>query len=87
MKELGLHNKYIESSRKTMERLELFKMYINGFLDENNSKLGGDKKVLVVGHSILFKHLTSRKLYEDTYEPFEDEIVLKNCETVSLSFI
>jgi broad specificity phosphatase PhoE len=85
MEKLDEEGKFIESSRKTLERLTSFKFFLNNFIEEKNLK--EDEKVLVVGHSILFKHFISTHLEEDTYEPYETNgSVLNNCETVSLTF-
>jgi broad specificity phosphatase PhoE len=85
MRMLGEEEKYIESSLKTFERLALFKDFMDKFVVNNQEEIK-NKKILVVGHSIIFKHLTSKYIDEETLEP-DEKVVLKNCQTAELSFI
>jgi len=87
MQELAHHNLYIESSKKTIKRLQILKEYINSLINENEHTFNPEEKILLVGHSILFKHLTSKYIDGLTFEPSAKENVLNNCEAVSLSFI
>lgn len=85
MLKLSDKGKYIESSTKTFERLNIVKDFLTKFENENNILAKNkESKVLVIGHSILFKHLTAEYVNEDTLEPNENSYVLKNCEIVSL---
>lgn len=86
MRKLEEEDKYIESSFNTMERLSSFKSFINSFLTEKEKELYDNKKVLVIGHSVLFKHLTAKFIDEETYEPIEKN-VFKNCQLAELSFL
>jgi broad specificity phosphatase PhoE len=86
MRILGEEDKFIESSFKTIERLVWFKNFINSFIVDNANELDRNQKILVIGHSILFKHLTAKFLDKVTYEP-EEHLVLKNCQTAELSFL
>jgi len=86
MRQLCVKEKYIESSFKTVERLKSFKRYINSFMMEKKNESIEDKNILVIGHSILFKHLTANYLDEETYEPTENSI-LGNCELAEISFL
>jgi len=85
MEELG--ETYIESSIKTYDRLIEFKTFLSRFLKENTLKK--DERILLVGHSIVFKHFFTKMIYEDTFEPVEKEenyIHLNNGETASVYF-
>lgn len=84
MERLNKNELYIESSIKTMERLFNLKEFLTKFNKEN--KLERDEKILLIGHSIVFKHLTAQYMKENSYEPSGNEIVLKNCEIAGLSF-
>jgi len=87
MEELNEQNSFIESSIKTYDRLLEFKTFVKNFLKENNLK--NDERILMVGHSILFKHLATNLIYEDTFDPVEiDEnyIHLDNAQMASLYF-
>ncbi len=86
MSKLGEEDKYIESSFNTLQRLGVFKNYINSFISQKENELHENKKVLVIGHSILFKHLTAPLIEEETHEPIEKN-VLKNCQLAELSFL
>ncbi len=83
MKSLSHKNEYIESSSKTIERLDEFKQFLISFFKKN--KLKENEKVIVIGHSVIFKHLTNTHLLAESYEPVEKK-VLNNCEYVGLSF-
>jgi broad specificity phosphatase PhoE len=83
MEHLSKSNFFIESSKKTFERLQTIKNDLNSLI----SKLNEDEKILVVGHSIIFKHLASKLVEEISSEPKKDEYVLENCEIAGLSFI
>jgi len=76
----------LESSEKTIQRLEMFKRYVNVYFEESKYEIMEEEKILVVGHSILFKHLTS-KFLNDLFEPNENDVVMKNCEVVGMSWI
>ena len=80
----SLGDVYIESSHKTFQRLMNFKNYLNLFLEKN--KLEDNEKILVIGHSVLFKHLMSTQLEENSFIPLKSENVLKNCEIAGISF-
>ncbi len=78
---------YLESSFQTIERLNYLKEFLLDFMDvkkincdsliENNIN---SEKILLVGHSVLFKHLTSKFLTEDSLNPGPNEYKLNNCE-------
>jgi len=87
MKSLQKTNQNIESSVQTIRRLEMFKDYINYFIGDKRNEFLDEDKVIVIGHSILFKHLTSKYLSDENFEPSRNEFVLNNCEAVGLSFI
>lgn len=81
------NDKYVESSFKTIERLENIKKYLLEFiernkLDEENNK----EKIILFGHSIIFKHLTSKNLLEEDLSPPLEESKLKNCEFLGIGF-
>ena len=87
MEELHQENVFIESSVKTYDRLVEFKTNLKNFLNQNELK--NDEKILIVGHSVLFKLLSTQNLYEDTLDPVLDEvnyIHLSNGELASLFF-
>jgi len=85
MEILEKHNHFIESSTITYNRLSDFKKLLIPFLKNNNLK--NNEKILIIGHSVLFKHLTATHVSEDNHNPISNEEVLKNCEYAGLSFI
>jgi len=91
------NDQYIESSRQTIERLNYFKEFILNFIDMkkvkfNNSatdnylknNINDDEKILIVGHSILFKHFTSNYLTSQDMSPGPNEYKLGNCELLGI---
>ena len=78
IKRLDQFNTYIESSESAFERIKIF----NKTLTEFSSKLLGNEKILTIGHSIFFKHMT---LTDYKTEEFVNEnyAYLKNCEIIS----
>lgn len=87
MEELDKKNVFIESSIKTYDRLFEFKLYLKRFLEEN--KLKNDEKILLVGHSIVFKHFFTKMIYENSFDPVENKdnyIHLENAEIASVYF-
>jgi len=70
-------DQYIESSNVTFERNKIF----NEFLQAYISDLKDDEKILVVGHSIFFKHLTLLEYVEECFKT-NNFAYLKNCEIV-----
>lgn len=69
---------FLESSKETFSRLQKVKK----FLQEN--KLDG--RILLIGHSVLFKHVTTDMVDEELLEPSQSE-VLKNCEIAMVNFL
>lgn len=81
------NNEFIESSFKTIERLDYFKNFLLEFIEMNkiNDENLNDK-ILVFGHSMIFKHWTSKNLLEEDLSPPLEEFKLKNCEFVGIKF-
>lgn len=82
MLKMSLENKFIESSFTTFQRLSIFLKFLKKFIKE--SKIPEDEGILIVGHSVLFKHLTSIQINEIDSFPI-NSYVLKNCELANLS--
>ena len=81
------NGKFIESSFKTIERLDYFKNFIMDFIEKNKiNNENNNEKILVFGHSIYFKHLTSKKLSEEDLSPPLEDSVLENCEFIGIKF-
>jgi hypothetical protein len=74
---LGREERFIESSKETFNRLQKLKK----FMHENKF----DGRILLVGHSVLFKHVTTEMVDEENLEPSQSE-VLKNCEIAMVNF-
>jgi broad specificity phosphatase PhoE len=78
MDKLEEHHGYaIESNVMTMSRLVKFK--------EDLGKFNKDEKILVVGHSELFRHLLASNV-DEGMNPVE-RTVIGNCEVVGIKFI
>lgn len=74
---------FIESSFQTLERLNYFKEFILNFMEMKRIGLDEqtiNEKILVIGHSVLFKHFTSNYLSEEDFSPGPNEYKLSNCE-------
>lgn len=78
IKKLDKFSTWIESSESTFERNKIF----NKTLLEYSLKLKENEKILAVGHSIFFKHLTLIDYNLDAFNT-ENFSYLKNCEIVS----
>jgi len=78
MLKLDKQGLWIESSESTFERNKIF----NKTLHEYSRKLKGEEKILAVGHSIFFKHLTVPKYHHEELES-GDFAYLKNCQISS----
>lgn len=86
MEVLEAQEKFIESSKMTIERLSIFKKFLHDFMTDKKNKMRDDEKILVIGHSVLFKHLLCSHVHEDTLEPTAETGVLNNCEITGISF-
>jgi len=78
---------FIESSFKTYDRLLEFKTFLKKFSKESDLKK--DEKILFVGHSIVFKHIFTNMIYEESFQPVEEDdnfIHLDNAQVASLYF-
>ena len=85
MKQLSYHNTYIESFQSIHKRLNLVQTEIKSICKSNWSNI--DNKILVIGHSVLFKYWCTQKLTSSTsYEPVHDREKLKNCELIGVDF-
>ena len=78
LQNLDKFDTFIESSESTFERIKIF----NKTLIEHSTKLNENEKILTIGHSIFFKHLTLIEYNADEFEK-ENYAYLKNCEIVS----
>lgn len=84
---------FIESSFQTFERLNFFKEFVSNFIDIKKIERQAEKeeeeiikeKILVVGHSVLFKHFTSNYLSEEDFSPGPDEYKMSNCEFLGVN--
>ena len=71
----------------TIERLDYFKHFLLDFIEMNKiTDENFNEKILVFGHSVIFKHMTSKNLLEEDLSPPEEEFKLKNCEYVGIKF-
>ena len=84
MEKLSIEKKFIESSLSTFDRLENFDSYLKSYMEKNH--VGKDENILIVGHSVLFRHLMAKTIHEDSKKPNETE-TLKNCQIANIKRI
>lgn len=83
MKDLSEQNEFIESYRSVSQRLkevniQILREQADGHVNEL------DKKVLIIGHSVLFHYWCTEKVYQDTLNPYYQTEKLENCGVVGV---
>jgi broad specificity phosphatase PhoE len=81
MEKLSTEKKFIESSSSTIDRLRKFNEFLNLFIV--NIQVGPYQKILIVGHSVLFRHLIATNIDKITKLPEESQ-TLKNCQIANI---
>ncbi len=78
IQKLDKFDTWIESSESTFERNKI----LNNSLMEYSAQLKKTEKILVIGHSIFFKHLTLKNYNTEEFDS-QNFAYLKNCEVIS----
>lgn len=84
MAKLSRKNEFIEDFHSTFERIDIVNKRIKEII--SNLDKSKDEKLLVVGHSVIFKSWYTDDIYSDTYNLASDSEKLTNCEIIGANY-